>query len=236
MRDKGSQVSDSELATMQQHADAWFASSESKEARSAGVTREVVSAALDKAVSLAASTRTWRIVSGSFQGLAIGDSPDQVAQRLRVLGATHLLGDDPDFKFVASTDSLPKLYSSSDFIVHPGDIRVMLRGDHVWRVALPSGNRTVAYATDLKRATTRAEVFAVFERILKENRDDPVIERVDPEPHVIDITRVPLQMTDLGSSKQWTTIFRGEENCRWQYDLRFNADGKLGSMNVLAAP
>jgi hypothetical protein len=182
-----------------------------------------------------ASVRGWDITSGSFRGLRIGDGLAAVIHELRAVGVTTVFGDDPAFQFVSSVDDLPHLYLHSDFVIHPGSIRVTLEGDRVTSVLVPPGGRPSPYQLEIKKATTRADLFAVFAKILEDHRYEPLIERIDPEPRPVSIEQDdPSHTSELAAHEQWTAFVFDDGGCDWQYQLNFGANSKLASIHVVA--
>lgn len=195
---------------------------------------EQLTAAVDRVVTEIAGIRSRVITKGSFLGLTIGDSQTELIAKLRARGAISVLGDNPAYSLVSSANDLPRLYSSSEFVMHPSSIRITLEGDRVKRVVVPRAGLTSPYREAIQKATTRADLFSVFAKFLAED-GERLIERVEPEPHIVLIgSDDPLKGTGLVTSQVWLTEFRDESHRLWRLNLRFDNSHRLVSFSAVS--
>jgi hypothetical protein len=195
-----------------------------------------VQAEADALMLRVAATRGWTVTHGEVLGLRIGDSRTQVLEKLKVIGAESVYGDRPEDRFASTEAELNRISTQSEYVMHPSSIRIRLDGDRVRSVVVPPAGENFRYRKELRGATTRAEVMAVFRKTLATPNDEELIERVDPEPNVVDIRKgTSVSEGGLDHSSVWLTDARDRSRHRWQIALSFDAAGLLASIRGVSA-
>ena len=189
-----------------------------------------LAAAVDATVAQVASVKSWTVTKGSFLGFTIGDSQEESLEKLKSLGAEYVLGESAMYGPVTTASDMGRLNGYSEFLVHPINARMVLQGDHVKDVTVPSECQS-PICDELRTTSSRQEVFSVFSKVL--TGQGRWIEPM-PAPQPVNIRSDQIEAgAKLLTSNTWITDFRDIHKRNWQLTLRFDSGRHLVAVDTV---
>lgn len=188
-----------------------------------------LAAAVDATLAQAASVKSWTVTKGSFLGFTIGDSQQEALGKLKSLGAEYVLGESATYGPITAASDLGRLNDYSDFLLHPINARVVLQGDHVKEVTVPSECLS-PICNELRTTSSRKEVFTLFSKFL--TGGGRWIEPM-PAPEPVDIRSDQVEDASLLTSNSWITDFRDIHKRNWQLTLSFDNEHHLAAVDAV---